>query len=181
MCRSGLAQPTTALVKTQTAGRQRQTVSSQVVTIDKALVDEVRQLVLQVAADTTEVPDASQVAGQLRRPTADVIEAFRQLGESHVFVLEPGDPSRLRMANPYSAVPTPFRVEVAGRSYYGNCVWDSLGIVSLLGGDGRVLTPCPDCQELQELEVKGRRLQRAAGVVHFSVPARHWWDDIIHT
>jgi hypothetical protein len=149
--------------------------------IDQGFVNEVRLFVLQVAAETTEVPIASEVARNLGRPTADVIEAFRQLGESHVYVLEPDDPSRLRMANPYSAIPTPFRVEVAGRSYFGNCAWDSLGIISLLGGDGRVLTPCPDCQELQELEVKGRRQQGADGVVHFSVPARHWWDDIIHT
>jgi hypothetical protein len=148
--------------------------------IDQGFVNEVRLRVLQVAAETTEVPIATEVARNLGRPTADVIEAFRQLGESHVYVLEPDDPSRLRMANPYSAVPTPFRVEVAGRSYFGNCVWDSLGIISLLGGDGRVLTPCPDCQELQELEVKGRQ-QGADGVVHFSVPARQWWDDIIHT
>jgi len=149
--------------------------------VDQALVNEVRLRVLQVAAETTRVPIASEVARHLGRPTPDVIEAFRQLAESHVYVLEPDDPSRLRMANPYSAVPTPFKVEVAGRNYFGNCVWDSLGIVSLLGGDGRVLTPCPDCQELQELMVRGRRLQGAAGVVHFSVPARHWWDDIIHT
>jgi len=149
--------------------------------IDQAFVNEVRLSVLQVAAETTEVPNASEVARHLGRPAPDVIDAFRQLGESHVYVVEPDDPSRLRMANPYSAVPTAFRVEVVGRLYFGNCVWDSLGIISLLGGDGGVLTPCPDCQELQELEVKGRRLQGADGVVHFSVPARHWWDDIIHT
>jgi hypothetical protein len=148
---------------------------------DQAFVSEVRLHVLTVAADTSEVPDAVEVARSLARPAADVIEAFRQLGESHVYVLEPGDPSRLRMANPYSAVPTPFTAEVAGRSYFGNCIWDSLGIVSLLGGHGRVSTPCPDCQEPQTLEVMGRRLLSAEGVVHFSVPARHWWDDIIHT
>jgi hypothetical protein len=150
-------------------------------TIDQAFVNRVRLHVLEVAAETTEVPGATEVAGALGLPAADVLEAFRQLGESHVYVLEPGDPSRLRMANPYSAVPTPFKVEVAGRGYFGNCVWDSLGIISLLGGDGRVLTLCPDCQEPLELEVVRRRLVPAESLVHFSVPARRWWDDIIHT
>jgi hypothetical protein len=149
--------------------------------VDSAFVNDVRLRVLEVAADTGQVPGANEVAHGLGRDPADVVEAFRQLGESHVYVVEPGDPSRLRMANPYSAVPTPFRVEVAGRSYFGNCVWDSLGIISLLGGDGRVLTPCPDCQVPQELRVVQRRLVAAEGLVHFSVPARHWWDDIIHT
>ena len=149
--------------------------------IDQAFVNEVRLRVLTTAADTTHVPDAVEVARGFDRPAADVIEAFRRLGQDHIYVLEPGDQSRLRMANPYSAVPTPFSVDVAGRRYFGNCVWDSLGILSLLGGHGRVLTPCPDCQEPQALEVVGRRLLSPEGVVHFAVPARQWWDDIIHT
>jgi hypothetical protein len=56
-----------------------------------------------------------------------------------------------------------------------------LGIVSLLGGRGRVRTACPDCQEPISLEVVDRQLQQVDAVVHFAVPARLWWDDIIHT
>jgi hypothetical protein len=31
------------------------------------------------------------------------------------------------------------------------------------------------------LEVERGHLVNPIGIVHFSVPARHWWDDIIHT
>ena len=110
-----------------------------------------------------------------------VQEAYARLGEAHVFVCEPGDPSRLRMANPFSAVQTPFKVSARGGSYYGNCVWDSLGILSLLGGEGTVETRCPDCDEPMALRVDGRELVESEGVVHFGVPARHWWDDIVFT
>ena len=148
---------------------------------EAALVAEVRLAVLDAAMRSGKVSDAHTIARLLGREAADVIDAFRHLGEGHIYVVEPGDPSRLRMANPFSAVPTAFRVEVGNVSYFGNCIWDSLGIVSLLGGNGRVLTSCPDCRDPLELRVAGRRLVRAEGVVHFSVPSRHSWDDIVYT
>lgn len=150
-------------------------------TVDEGFITRIRLEVLAMTARSGQVPDAEAVGRSLGVPWGDVFEAFRRLAEAHVYVAEPGDPSRLRMANPYSATPTPFRVEVGQRSYFGNCVWDALGIVSLLGGEGRVITSCPDCQEPLEQRVVGRRLVPNEGVVHFSVPARHWWDDIIHT
>jgi len=49
-------------------------------TFDQAFVNEVRLRVLAVAANTTEVPGAAEVARALGVPAADVVEAFRQLG-----------------------------------------------------------------------------------------------------
>lgn len=149
--------------------------------VDADFVKQVRLDVLHEASSSGRVPDAAEVAEHLGRSAREVVEAFRQLAESHVYVLEPGDATRLRMANPFSAVPTPFNVQVGGRQYFGNCVWDALGVVSLLGGEGRVRTVCPDCQEPMILDVSGRHLTPLEGVVHFGVPARRWWDDIIHT
>jgi hypothetical protein len=139
----------------------------------------VRLEVLRQALETTHVPTAGEVASELGVPEADAVDAYRQLGEGHVYVVEPGDPTRLRMANPFSGRPTRFTVSARGRSYFANCVWDSLGIVSLLGGDGVVETVCPDCGDKLTLKVADRKLVESDGVVHFSVPARHWWDDIV--
>lgn len=85
------------------------------------------------------------------------------------------------MANPFSAIPTGFEVEARGRSYFGNCIWDALGIISLLGGNGRVHTRCPDCDAELALVVSERRLVGQEGVVHFSVPSARSWDDISYT
>lgn len=148
---------------------------------DAEFVNQVRLDVLHETGRTGLVPGADDVAGRLGAPAGEVVDAFRQLAEGHVYVLEPGDPTRLRMANPFSAVPTPFKVEVGGRQYFGNCIWDALGVVSLLGGEGQVRTACPDCQEPMSLAVSRRQLAPVDSVVHFAVPARHWWDDIIHT
>lgn len=141
----------------------------------------VRLAVLERTIASGQVPTAGEIAAELDLPLAMAQEAYARLGEGHVFVCEPGDRSRLRMANPFSAVPTPFKVSARGGLYYGNCVWDALGIVSLLGGEGTVETACPDCDEPLHVRVSHGKLIGAEGVVHFSVPARQWWDDIVFT
>ena len=106
-------------------------------------------------------------------------ESFRRLADSHVIVLRP-ETLEVWMANPFSAVETPYRVETSQGSYYGNCAWDALGVVAMLGTDGVVATSCADCGERLELRVVDGELE-AEGVAHFLVPASHWWDDIGHT
>ena len=145
------------------------------------LLVRIRLAVLEHTIASGQVPTAGEVAADIDLPQAMVEEAFWKLGEAHVFVPEGHDPSRLRMANPFSAVPTPFKVSARGGSYYGNCAWDALGIISLLGGEGSVETKCPECDEALALTVAGGALIDAAGVVHFGVPARHWWNDIVFT
>lgn len=100
-----------------------------------------------------------------------------RLAEGHFLVLAPGTPY-VWMANPLSAIPTPFPVEVGGRTWFGNCIWDALGVVAMLGGTGTVTTWCPDCGEHLSVSVEDNRLSSGEGVVHFAVPAAHWWDDI---
>ena len=145
------------------------------------LVTSVRLAVLQRTIDTTTVPSAGELATALGVTESAVVDAYRELGERHVYVVSPDQPGRLRMANPFSSVPTPFTVIVRDRKYYGNCIWDALGIVSMLDGEGTVLARCLDCQQYLALDVKDRHLAKSDGIVHFSVPARHWWDDIIFT
>ena len=145
------------------------------------LLVRVRLAVLERTIASGQVPTAGEIAAELDFPIAMVQEAFARLCEAHVFVCDRDDPSRLRMANPFSAVPTAFKVSARGGSYYGNCVWDALGIVSLLGGEGFVESSCPDCSEPLTLRVTGGELVESGSVVHFSVPARRWWDDIVFT
>lgn len=85
------------------------------------------------------------------------------------------------MANPFSAVPTPFQVEADGRSYWGNCVWDALGILAMLKRDGQVVTGCGDCNAAMTVTVRDGAVADSAGFAHFSVPAKHWWDNIVFT
>ncbi len=85
------------------------------------------------------------------------------------------------MANPFSAVPTPFRVEAGGRRWVGTCAWDAFGICAALGVDGRIETVCADCDEPIEVRVRDGRPDDETLVFHCLVPAAQWWDDIVFT
>jgi Alkylmercury lyase len=103
--------------------------------------------------------------------------AYRRLEQSRVIVLAPGT-TNVWMANPLSAVPTAFHVESEGGEFFGNCIWDGLGVVAMLGRNGRVSTWCPDCQEPLAFTVRDGELEPIEAVVHYVVPAPRWWDNI---
>ena len=125
-------------------------------------------------------PTAAEVADAVGVPHADAVTGWRRLHEQHALVLEPGR-DEIRMANPFSAVPTPYRAHAAGRSWYANCAWDAFGICAALHVDGRVETTCPDCGEGIAVEVRDQRPDDESLVFHCLVPAEHWWDDIVFT
>ncbi len=140
---------------------------------------DVRLRIYQHFLDAGGPPSTDETAQALGASQAEIAAAYDRLATERVVVLRPGT-REILMANPLSAVPTRFRVELAGRAYWGNCIWDALGIPAMLHENGQIAARCGDCDEPIELGIEGPRLT-GAGVVHFAVPARHWWDDIIFT
>ena len=123
-------------------------------------------------------PTVAETAAPLGISPDDAEDAYRRLEEARVIVLAPGT-TNVWMANPLSAVPTRFRVVTDdGRSWWGNCVWDGLGVLAMVGADGMVDTSCPDCGAKIELRVEDGELQRVDAVIHFAVPAARWWENI---
>lgn len=137
----------------------------------------VRLEVYRFFVDQGRPPVPAEIAHAVGVDQASVEESLRRLAEGHVLVLAPGTPY-VWMANPLSALPTPFPVEARGRTWFGNCIWDALGVVAMLGGTGTVRTWCPDCGEALSVSIEDNRLASGEGVAHFAVPAVHWWDDI---
>jgi hypothetical protein len=113
-------------------------------------------------------------------PREEVLAGWQRLHDAHALVLERGGEA-IRMANPFSAVPTAYRVQVAGRWWYANCAWDAFGICAALGTDGRIECSCPDCGEPVAVEVRDERPDDESLLFHSLVPARRWWDDIVFT
>jgi hypothetical protein len=118
-------------------------------------------------------------AAELGEPEA-VLAGWRRLHDQHALVLNPVT-EELRMLNPFSAVPSAYRVHAGGRWWYGNCAWDAFGICAALHADGRIETSCPDCGEPLVVEVRDERPHVASLLFHCLVPAAHWWDDIVFT
>lgn len=125
-------------------------------------------------------PTHTETAMALAVSDSTAADAYRRLAEGRVIVLAPGSLS-IWMANPLSAYPTPYWVETPRGAYWGTCIWDALGVVAMLGGNGTVTTSCADCGGAMELTVTGGELQGAEGIAHFAVPARRWWDNIGYT
>ncbi len=125
-------------------------------------------------------PGADEVAAVLGLSRGEAIAGWRRLHDAHALVLNAAG-EEIRMANPFSAVPTAYRVQAAGRWWYGNCAWDAFGICAALGADGRVETACPDCHDPIAIEVRDESADDESLVFHCLVPAARWWDDIAYT
>jgi hypothetical protein len=100
-----------------------------------------------------------------------------RLGEHHAFALVPGS-GEIWMAHPFSAVPTPYRVNTSTGGYWANCAWDAVAIPTMLGIDATVDARCPDCTESMMLEFRSGELSQGHGVVHFAVPPSRFWQNV---
>jgi hypothetical protein len=120
-------------------------------------------------------------AEELGDDVEEIEAGLRRLHHAHALVLDRLERPRIRMANPFSAVPTPHRTQARGRWWYANCGWDAFGVLAALHEDGRIESSCPDCAEPLALEVRGGRPEPADAVFHVLVPARGWWEDIVFT
>jgi hypothetical protein len=125
-------------------------------------------------------PAASAVADRLGLDLSDVLAGWRRLHDAHALVLDQHT-DEIRMANPFSAVPTAYRVQAGGRPWFANCAWDAFGICAALHMDGTIETSCPDCGEAIFVRVTNERPDDGTLLFHCLVPALRWWDDIVFT
>ncbi|UCG25045.1 MAG: hypothetical protein JSW55_03360 [Chloroflexota bacterium] len=141
----------------------------------------VKMNIYQTIAETTQVPDVTDVAKSMGRPPAEVQQAFEALANQRLLVLEPGDKTRIRMAPPFSGIETPVLVRVMGKSYHANCAWDALGVAAALHQDADIVATCAYSGESLPIHVRQERVLPVDCLAHFAVPAALWWQDIIYT
>jgi|SRR2546425_4667272 len=146
--------------------------------VPDVLDHEARRFVYDVALRRGYPPTAEEAAAGLHATVDEVRACFARLAAGHILVLQPGA-GEILMANPFSAVPTPFLVEFDDYACYGNCIWDAMGIVAMRRRDARIKTSCGDCGALMEVRIVTGALQSGDGVAHYALPARRWWDDIV--
>lgn len=139
-----------------------------------------RRLTYALFVELGRAPTALEAAARAAIPVEDLVSGWRELHEQHALVLDAAA-SEIRMANPFSAVPTRYRVQAAGRLWYANCAWDALGICAALQVDGSIESTCLDCGAAIAVSVVDRQPDRHDLVFHCLVPARRWWDDIVFT
>jgi len=140
----------------------------------------IRNRTYELFVDRGRAPTADEAAAFEGVSREELVASWRRLDEAHALVLDPKT-DEIRMANPFSAVPTPYRVRAGGRTWYANCAWDAFGICAALGSDGHIDTYCADCGDSISLDVRGGEPDADPLVFHCLVPAARWWDDIVYT
>ncbi|MBI5567879.1 MAG: hypothetical protein HY870_23485, partial [Chloroflexi bacterium] len=133
------------------------------------LIWNTRAYVYQHFAATTLAPTVADVAAHFQLSDAETIEVFDELNNRHAFFLEPGTHA-IRIANPFSAVPTDFVVQAQGRAYYANCAWDALGIAAALHSDAVINATYAEDDAPLTLTIHDGQVQQPEAVVHLLVP-----------
>ena len=158
---------------------------------DVSLLWQVRYFVYNHLADTTLPPSVNDTAAHFNISPAEAGELYKELNNRHAFFLEP-ETLTVRMAWPFSAIPTNFKVHANDKTYYANCAWDMLGIPALLKCDAVIEAICTESNEWAQLEIKNGKIAPAAVPggedaalselrVHFPLPFARWYDDLTFT
>jgi hypothetical protein len=135
--------------------------------------------------------------------TEEAGEYYKELHNRHAFFLDL-ETLTIRMANPFSGIPTDFKVHANGKTYYANCAWDMLGIPAALHTDAVIEAKFTESNETVKLEIRNGhvtlsdsegslprqtetlRSQRTLPqsdmlLIHFPLPFSHWYDDLVFT
>jgi hypothetical protein len=141
---------------------------------------QVKLTVYRHFAATAARPSAATIAERLGVGAQAVLDAFHRLRAQRMLVLD-DDGASIRMAPPFSGVPTLHVDEADGLRYYANCAWDALGIPAALRKPAVVHSHCAGSGEPLRLRVGQDGPEASDWLFHCPVPAAHWWADIVFT
>ena len=124
-------------------------------------------------------PTVKEMAKEFGTSLAKIRAGLAGLSESHAFMMQ--EDGELWRVAPFSCIPTDFPVTVGRKLWFGNCIWDALGIPAMLGKDAVIGAACPCCNYDMPIEVRNGKLNSPEGLIHIAVPAREWYKDVVFT
>ena len=159
--------------------------------MNKSLLWQIRHFVYNHFADTTLPPRVEDTARHFNISTEEASAFYKELHNRHAFFLEP-ETLTIRIANPFSGIPTDFKVHANAKTYYANCAWDMLGIPTVLDSDVVIEAICTESNQAVQLEIRDAKIAQAAVpggedaasstlLVHFPLPFARWYDDLVFT
>ena len=159
----------------------------------ESLLWQVRAFIYKYFADTTLPPSIEETAQHFNIIIKEAGTLYRELHNRHALFLEP-ETLTIRMANPFSGIPTDFKVHLNSKTYYANCAWDMLGIPAVLHSDAVIEAICTESNDSVQLEIRDAKIAQAAVpceaslwdggnglLVHFPLPFARWYDDLTFT
>ena len=137
-------------------------------------------IILKHIIDKGYAPDLHMLSTILNANEAEVEKALYALQEYHGVVLHPHKPE-VWVIHPFSLAPTNFFVRSSKGEWWGNCAWCSLGIAALLKEDVTITTRYAAYDEQVVIHIVDGELQDKNMYVHFPVPMKNAWDNVIYT
>lgn len=125
-------------------------------------------------------PTARDIATRFESDATTARQGLRALADYHGVVLHPQS-DEVWVAHPFSAAPTTCIVTSGHRKWWGNCAWCSLGVMHLAGGTSTLTTRTGAIGDEVSVTVRDGQLLDTDFVIHFPVPMRHAWDNVIYT
>lgn len=130
--------------------------------------------------DTGCAPRIDELAAELGQPRAAIVGGLKALQEYHGVVLHPAS-SEVWVIHPFATAPTNFWVQSGARAWWGNCASCSLGVAALAGGEVSIVTTLGGESQRAEVRIRDGRLLDEQYFVHFPIPMKHAWDNVVYT
>ncbi|KAJ5366653.1 transmembrane protein [Penicillium brevicompactum] len=125
-------------------------------------------------------PTVSEVATRFECSASEARKGLQTLTEYHGVVLHPNS-DEVWVAHPFSAAPTTCVVSSGKRKWWGNCAWCSLGVMHLAGQTATLKTRLGAIGDEVSITVENGELLDKDYVIHFPIPMRNAWDNVIYT
>ena len=142
-----------------------------------------RKYVFDHFFEETSAPTLEEVMRKFGLSRKEAFSQFKQLETDHHILLVPGT-QRILMANPYSAVDTPFRDYIGDKRYYANCAWDTVSMHVMIGNDTRVESYCHHCAEPIVILLSDGKVVSSVPkdpLIFLSMPVAKWYDNLVNT
>lgn len=149
------------------------------------LLWQIRYFVYSHIAETTRPPRVDEAAAHLGISIEEATEFYKELHNRHAVFLDL-DKMAIRMANPFSGIPTDFKVLANDKTYFANCAWDMFGIPAALHCDALIDAVCTGSNDTVRIEIKdgqitNHQFTNSQLLIHFPLPFARWYDDLVFT
>jgi hypothetical protein len=141
---------------------------------------QLRATVYRHFADHARAPSLQEMCRAMRTPPSEVVAAYARLYARRMLVLTP-DGESIRMAPPFSGIPTQHVVRAGDKEYFANCAWDAFGIPAALHAESEVISRCEQTLEPLHLRLGAEGPPPSSWRFHVVVPASQWWTNIVYT
>ena len=101
--------------------------------LSETIAKPVRKFVFDYFLENNRAPVLEEIMQSFHLARSEASDILEELETAHHVIRLPGT-QRILMANPFSALDTPFAVKIGNKGYFGACAWDAVAFHVMLVG-----------------------------------------------